>query len=392
VAVQRLGEFERIARFLAPLAAPGALGLRDDVALIDGPDKQQYVLTADAIVEGVHFLGDDPPPQVAQKLLRVNLSDLAAKGATPLGYLLTTILPQSCDETWLAGFAAGLAQDQGEFAVTLLGGDSSATPGPATLSLTALGTVAAGQAILRRGAQQGDLVYVSGTIGDSALGLRALRGTLAGLSAGEHAFLAARYHLPQPRVALGRQLVGIAHAMLDVSDGLIGDLNHLCVASGVAAVLEAARVPLSPAARAALAHDETLLSFVLGGGDDYELVFAAPPGAEKALAALAASLALPITRIGHIAAGSGVQVVDEAYRAWCIGVPAFLARRFLASGARRGWSSPWPRCSCWRVPPSPPSMARRSRRRARRASPSSRARPSSSWRRSCCPSSTARTR
>jgi thiamine-monophosphate kinase len=314
VAAPPLDEFERIARFFAPLAGSGALGLLDDVALIDVPPGQQLVLTTDAIIAGIDYLPDDPPDLVARKLLRVNLSDLAAKGATPLGYLLTTILPQSCDETWLAGFAAGLAQDQAEFAVTLLGGDSSATPGPATLSLTALGTVAAGQAILRRGAQQGDLVYVSGTIGDSALGLRALRGTLAGLSAGEHAFLAARYHLPQPRVALGRQLVGIAHAMLDVSDGLIGDLNHLCVASGVAAVLEAARVPLSPAARAALAHDETLLSFVLGGGDDYELVFAAPPGAEKALAALAASLALPITRIGHIAAGSGVQVVDGTGR------------------------------------------------------------------------------
>jgi thiamine-monophosphate kinase len=313
-AAPHLDEFQRIARFFAPLAGPGALGLVDDVALIDGPPGQQLVLTTYAIIAGVDYLPDDPPDLVARKLLRVNLSDLAAKGAAPLGYLLTTILPPSCDEAWLEGFTAGLAQDQAEFAITLLGGDSSATSGPATLSLTALGTVATGQAILRRGAQPGDLIYVSGTIGDSALGLRALRGTLAGLAAGERDFLADRYHLPQPRLALGRQLVGIAHAMLDVSDGLVGDLNHLCVVSGVAAVLETARVPLSPAARAALARDETLLSLVLGGGDDYELVFAAPPGAEKALAALADSLALPITMIGRIAAGSGVQVVDGTGR------------------------------------------------------------------------------
>jgi len=313
-ATAHLDEFERIARFFAPLAGPGALGLLDDVALIDGPPGTQLVLTTDAIVAGIDYLPDDPPELVARKLLRVNLSDLAAKGATPLGYLLTTILPPACGERWLAGFAAGLADDQAEFAIALLGGDSSATAGPATLSLTAIGTVAAGQAILRRGAREGDLIYVSGTIGDAALGLRALRGVLAGLASAEHGFLADRYRLPRPRLALGKHLVGIAHAMLDVSDGLVGDLGHLCAVSGVAAVLDATLVPLSPAARTALTHDTTLRSLVLGGGDDYELVFAAPPAAETAIGALARSLALPITMIGHVTAGSGVQVVDESGR------------------------------------------------------------------------------
>jgi thiamine-monophosphate kinase len=314
VADRHLGEFERIARFFAPLAGPGALGLRDDAALIDGPPGRQLVLTVDAIVAGIDYLPDDPPDLVARKLLRVNLSDLAAKGATPLGYLLTTVLPAECGETWLAGFSAGLAADQAEFAIVLLGGDSSGTPGPATLSITAIGTVAAGQAILRRGALPGDLVYVSGTIGDAALGLRALRGDLAGLDEGARAFLADRYHLPRPRLALGQGLGGIAHAMVDVSDGLVADLGHICAVSGVAAVLEAGCVPLSPAARAALAGDPGLLSLVLAGGDDYELVFAAPPAAEPAIAALARALALPIARIGRIAAGSGVQVVDETGR------------------------------------------------------------------------------
>jgi thiamine-monophosphate kinase len=314
VADRPLGEFERIARFFAPLAGPGALGLRDDAALIDGPPGRQLVLTVDAIVAGVDYLPDDPPDLVARKLLRVNLSDLAAKGATPLGYLLTTVLPAECGEAWLADFSAGLAADQAEFSIVLLGGDTSGTPGPATLSVTAIGTVAAGQAILRRGALPGDLVYVSGTIGDAALGLRALRGDLAGLDDGARTFLADRYHLPRPRLALGQGLVGIAHAMVDVSDGLVADLGHICAVSGVAALLEAGCVPLSPAAQAALTGDPGLLSLVLAGGDDYELVFAASPAAEPAIAALARALALPIARIGRIAAGSGVQVVDETGR------------------------------------------------------------------------------
>ena len=310
----RLDEFARIARFFAPLAGSGALGLLDDAALVDWPPGRHLVLTADALVGGVHFLADDPPNLVARKMLRVNLSDLAAMGAAPLGYLMTTALPAACDEAWLAGFAEGLAGDQAAFGISLLGGDSVATPGPATLSVTAIGSVPAGRSVRRGGAIPGDLIYVSGTIGDAALGLRALRGELPGLDDTQRSFLADRYHLPQPRLALGERLIGVAHAMLDISDGLIGDLNHLCAVSGVAAVLEAASVPLSPAVRAALASDPALLAPVLGGGDDYELVFTAPRAAEPALAALATALALPITTIGRIEAGSGVRVIDETGR------------------------------------------------------------------------------
>src|SRR5690349_11979564 len=255
VAAQSLGEFERIRRFFAPLAAPGALGLRDDAALIDGPDGQHYVLTADAIVEGVHFLSEDPPAQVAQKLLRVNLSDLAAKGAEPVGYLLVTALPRARDEAWLEAFAAGLAADQARFGIGLLGGDSTATDGPATLSVTALGRVASGRAVLRSGARAGDSIYVSGTLGDAALGLQALRGELPGIAAEARDFLAGRYRLPQPRLALGQRLVGVAHAMMDISDGLVADLGHIVEASGVGAVIEAALLPLSPAARSVIAAD-----------------------------------------------------------------------------------------------------------------------------------------
>lgn len=310
MAARPLGEFERIARFFAPLAAPGGLGLLDDAALIPGPPGEQYLLTTDAIVEGVHFLAADPPAQVAQKLLRVNLSDLAAKGAAPMGYLLVTALPAARDEAWLEAFAAGLAADQARYGIGLLGGDSVATTGPATLSVTAVGRVAAGAAVLRRGARPGDLVHVTGTIGDAALGLAVLRGELTEIDAPARAFLADRYHLPQPRVALGQKLVGIARAMMDISDGLIADLGHLCAASGVGAAIEAARLPLSEAARAAVAADPRRLGAVLGGGDDYELLFTASAEAGEALAALGRATDVPITMIGRIEAGGGVRVLD----------------------------------------------------------------------------------
>jgi thiamine-monophosphate kinase len=279
--------------------------------VIPGPDGSDLVLKADALVEGVHFLGADPPDLVARKLLRVNLSDLAAKGATPLGYLLTTALPPRCDDDWLAAFTAGLAADQAEFGIALLGGDSDATPGPICLSVTALGTLPRGSMVQRRGARAGDAVWVSGTIGDGALGLRAIGGALAGLAGPARDFLADRYRLPRPRSRLGPLLRGLAHAMLDVSDGLVADLGHLCDVSEVGATVECDKVPLSDAARAALAADPGLLETVLTGGDDYELLFAAPLSSRGELERLAAETGVPITAIGRVAAGQGVQVLDR---------------------------------------------------------------------------------
>jgi thiamine-monophosphate kinase len=304
-----LGEFGRIARFFAPLAGPGGLGLTDDAALVECAPGRRLVVTVDALVEGVHYLPDDPPDLVAKKLLRVNLSDLAAKGARPLHYLLTAALPKRLGDEWVERFAAGLAEDQRRFGVDLLGGDSVATPGPAVLSLTAFGEVAAGAEIRRSGAQPGDLVWVSGTIGDAHLGLAVLRGGHAGLAPDERAMLAARFQLPEPRTALGPRLAGIAHAMCDVSDGLVADLGHICDASLVAATVELAKVPLSaPAQR--IAHGKPGLAVRLAtAGDDYELLFAAPPAATPQIEALAAELGLPVTRIGRIEPGTGVRVM-----------------------------------------------------------------------------------
>jgi len=318
-----LDEFARIARFFAPLAGAGGLGLKDDVALIDGPAGTQYVLKTDAIVEGVHYLPGDPPRQVAQKLLRVNLSDLAAKGAAPVGYLLTTALPPACDEAWLEEFSAGLAADQAEYGIALLGGDSVATPGPATLSVAAIGIVKAGRAVLRSGARAGQLVFVSGTLGDAALGVLAAKGRDLGVGAAECAYLVDRFRLPRPRLNLGARLAGIASAMMDISDGLVADFGHLCDASGLAGVVEAGRVPLSQAAHAALARDGGLIASVLGGGDDYELLFTAPKGAEPALAGLARETGVGVTAIGWVEMGQGVRVLDKGGKELALAVKGY---------------------------------------------------------------------
>jgi thiamine-monophosphate kinase len=307
-----LGEFGRIREFFAPLAGPGGLGLTDDAALLDCPPGKQLVVTVDQAIEAVHYLPGDPPGLVAKKLLRRNLSDLAAMGATPRHYLVTSALPAGRDDDWVRRFAEGLAEDQVRYGVTLLGGDSAATPGPASLTLTAIGEVEKGKEIRRAGARPGDRVWVSGTIGDAFLGLRVLRGDYASLAAQHRAALAARFQLPEPRVELGPLLAGIAHAMIDVSDGLIADLGRICETSGVAAEVLLARVPLSPAAQAVVDVDEAVRAQLATAGDDYELLFTAPPEAGAKIAALTRELGLTITEIGEIASGSGVRLVDAA--------------------------------------------------------------------------------
>ncbi len=298
-------EFSLIARHFRPLAGAGALDLSDDAALLDPPPGRQLVLAADAMVAGVHFLPDDPPETIGRKLLRVNLSDLAAMGAAPLGYLMTCAFPRGTEDGWIAAFAAGLAEDQAEFGLAVLGGDTVSTTGPASFSLTILGSVAPGAALRRAGARPGDEVWVSGTIGDGSLGLLALTGRL---SPDPH--LAERYRLPRPRLALGARLAGLARAAMDVSDGLVQDLGHLARAGGCGAVIEAGQVPLSPSVRAALASDPGLLAKILSGGDDYELLFAAVPADADQLCAAGAASGVAVTRIGRFTEGEGVTVLD----------------------------------------------------------------------------------
>jgi len=311
MAADELGEFERIRRFFAPLAGPGGLGLVDDAALVDCTPGRRLVVTADAIVAGVHYLPEDPPDLVARKLLRVNLSDLAAMGARPLHYVLTTALPAELGREWLARFAEGLGEDQRRYGIHLLGGDSVGTRGPAVLSLTAIGEVAADQEIRRSRAQPGDLVWVSGSIGDAFLGLGVLRGAYPDLAPEHRDYLVRRFRIPEPRTELGPRLCGIAHAMIDVSDGLLADLGHICETSRAAAIVELDLLPLSSAARAVVERDPGIRVRLAAAGDDYELLFAAPADAAERVAALSLRLGVPVTRIGRIDVGTGVRLINS---------------------------------------------------------------------------------
>jgi thiamine-monophosphate kinase len=308
----RAGEFELIARYFAPLAAkaPLAFGLTDDAAALRVAAGQELVLTTDTIVSGVHFFPQDPAQAIAQKLLRVNLSDLAAKGAKPRGYLLNCSFPRDIAQNWIASFAEGLAADQAEFGIVLLGGDTTATPGPLTLSATAIGELPRGTMIRRKGAKIGDGVWVSGNIGDAGLGLRVLKGDDLGLSDTLAKSSVEHFRVPKPRVGLGLKLRGVAHACLDVSDGLVADLGHMCAVSNVGAEIFADGVPLSAAARRAIAAGQTQIGDLLTAGDDYELIFAIAAKDEAKLARIANASGVKTTKIGRITRDRGVVVRD----------------------------------------------------------------------------------
>ncbi|MCR4281470.1 MAG: thiamine-phosphate kinase [Bauldia sp.] len=309
---QRPGEFALIDRYFRPLAQDrGAFALKDDAALYRQRPGDDLLFKADMVVAGVHFLPDDPARSIARKALRVNLSDLAAKGGEPFGYLLSLALPATWTEAWIAEFARGLAADQKAYGVTLLGGDTSLASGGVTVAITAIGRVPKGEAVLRSGARPGDAIFVSGTIGDAALGLRLRQGTIAGTVKGAKHLLD-RYLHPQPRVALAAVVRRHATSTIDVSDGLVGDLGHICETSGVGAEIGAHLVPLSPAAKAVLAGNRALLPVVLYGGDDYEIVATVPEKAVSAFIDDAKAAGVPVTRIGRITAGKGRPVVRDA--------------------------------------------------------------------------------
>jgi len=319
----RLSEFEVIERFFAPLAsAPGAFGLKDDAAIVAPRPGFDLVLKTDTIVAGVDFFADGPADAVAKKALRVNLSDLAAKGAVPFAYLLTLSL-SSVDEKWLGAFAAGLRADQERFGCTLHGGDISSTPGPLTVTVAAFGHVPQGRMLRRNGAKAGDGVYVTGTIGDSGGGLAVLKDSNSHLNKDQRDFLVARYRVPEPPVAFGPRLIGIASAALDVSDGLLADLGHLADASRIRLVVDAPRVPLSPALRALWGEGEKAIVRAATAGDDYQIAFTAAAGKEQALVEAAAACGTQITRIGQAEQGSGVELRGADGRAIAVPKPGF---------------------------------------------------------------------
>ncbi len=309
-------EFDLIARYFTRPAkrADGcvALGVGDDCALINPSPGMQLAISSDMLVVGRHFFSDVSPYSLGHKTLAVNLSDLAACGATPVAFTLALALP-SIDEAWLQEFSRGLWALADQYGCELIGGDT--TQGPLNICITVFGEVPRGRALLRSGAQVGDDIYVSGTLGDARLALEALQGKLE-LPPEVLAQARLRLEQPTPRVALGTALRGIATSAIDISDGLAGDLGHILKASGVGAQVDVDITMNLIAARAhihwskALFDTQKQLQMALSGGDDYELAFTAPPAARQAVQAAAASSRTPVTRIGTIESEPGLRLVD----------------------------------------------------------------------------------
>jgi thiamine-monophosphate kinase len=312
-----------IATYFRPIAThPGAFDLTDDAAAIAPPQGCDLVLKTDGVISGVHFFLEDPADAVARKALRINLSDLAAKGAAPLGFLMSIGLPAGLPADWLKSFARGLREDAEHYGCPLLGGDTDRSPGAITVTIAALGTVPHGAMVRRKGARPGDLVIATGTIGDAALGLvlrQELRGDAGAgarwnLDATMRDHLLGRYLLPQPRTAIAEALRRHASAAMDVSDGLVGDLAKLAHVSGVAADIAVADVPLSPAARAAVAAEPGVIEKILTGGDDFEVIATVAPDRFESLRREAAAAGVAVTQIGTVAAGQGAYFRDHEGR------------------------------------------------------------------------------
>jgi len=326
-----------IADYFKPIAThPGALSLTDDAAFLTPAPGTDIVLKTDAIIGGVHFFPEDDARDVARKALRVNLSDLAAKGATPLGFLVSLALPKDIGADWLKRFALGLREDAEAYQCPLVGvaaeqralvglglredaeayqcplfgGDTDRTPGPVMVSVSMFGSVPSGAMVRRAGAKPGHRVFVTGTIGDAALGLVLRQGASWTLTPEQRDHLVARYLLPQPRNALAEAVRAYASAAMDVSDGLAGDLTKLCRVSGIAARIDAAAVPLSEAARAAIHVDPAMRETALTGGDDFEVLCTVPEPLTQAFRTAAQTARVPVTEIGVVEAGQGAHFMD----------------------------------------------------------------------------------
>jgi thiamine-monophosphate kinase len=305
-----LSEFDLIKEYFQrpQRAVRATLGIGDDCALLTPSPGLQTAISSDMLVEGRHFFAGEDALRLGHKSLAVNLSDLAAMGARPVGFTLALALP-SAERDWLAGFSQGLFALADAHDIELIGGDT--TKGPLTICITVFGELAPGRALRRSAAQPGDDIWISGTLGDARLALAAYRGELATpLTATEHQLAAVRMHTPTPRVALGMALAasGVAHAAVDISDGLIGDLGHILKLSGVGATLDVDALP----AGAVLATQAQALrrAYCAAGGDDYELCFTAPASARAAILACGAQAATPVTRVGAIGQAPGLRLVD----------------------------------------------------------------------------------
>lgn len=306
-----MDEFAAIARFFRPLSEgrPEALNLLDDASLITPPPGKQLVITTDALQENIHFFSDDAPRLIAKKALRVNLSDLAAKGADPLCYFMTLGLPPRVDAAWLEAFVAGLAEDQQRYGVFLAGGDTTNSEHSLSISITLLGTVPNGEMVPRLTAQSSDFLYITGTIGDAALGLKVRHGD-ATLSGKEREFLLQRYLLPEPRNGCIEVLRSVATAAMDISDGFVQDVQKFCGA-GLGLDIALTALPFSPAAQSWLSVTGDIAALV-AGGDDYELLFSVAPCCKEELLQAAHDFGFPVTCLGTLIAQKPVRFLDAS--------------------------------------------------------------------------------
>lgn len=324
-AAQLQSEEAIIQRFLAPLAAgfPGALGLQDDCAVAAPRPGYEFVFKTDAIAEGVHFLSTDAPADIGWKALAVNVSDLAAKGAVPVGYLMSLAFPQAPTAEWMAEFARGLGEAQAAFGIHLMGGDTDRRPGPLSVTPMVVGEVPAGRMVRRGAARADDVIFVSGTLGDSALGLHLVRdpGHVQRWRLSEPLAqqLTRRFLRPQPRLPLAAPVLDHAQAGMDLSDGLLKDLGRMCRASGVGAIIEHAALPVSDAFAAVRQIDPASASAALFAGDDYEILTAIAPAKVAAFFAAAAAAGITVTQIGRFTSGSDVVVRDASGTAMALG-------------------------------------------------------------------------
>jgi len=310
---QLIDEFGVISKYFRPLTGgnAAALDLADDGAVIQSASGVEIVITCDALIAGVHFLEDSLPQMVAARALRVNLSDLAAMGATPVAYTLALMVPSGTPEKWFEDFASQLLEDQKRYGIWLIGGDTVVTPGPLSVSITAFGEVPCNSALTRSAAGVGDRIYVTGTIGDAALGLSALKGDLKQCDKETIEYFTNKFLWPEPRLSVGKGMRGIASAAVDISDGLLSDIGHICAASDVGAKVWEVAVPFSSGAESLISTRAALRSQLMGGGDDYELVLVVPEKNNQAFCQTTAEHLVAVTEVGVITGGDGVWLVDE---------------------------------------------------------------------------------
>lgn len=310
---EKFDEFSIIEKYFAPLSGAGSFGFKDDAAILNVPKNKALVVTNDAIAEGVHFLGGTDPKLIAQKAIRTNLSDLAAKGAKPFAISLALGVHRSCDEKWIKRFAKGLESDCKQYGLSLCGGDTFSSSGGITVSITAFGHITKKDYASRLGAKAGHQLYVTGTIGDAALGLSLAYENKDKVSAAEK-YLIKRYELPQPRVEAANLIAKYASAAMDISDGFIGDLDKLCAASNVAIEIKSSSIPIS---KQALKMRNVPVTKLLTGGDDYELLIAVAPANVVAFEKAAVRLEFPVSYLGKFKRGEAeAQIMDENGECW----------------------------------------------------------------------------